>query len=231
MTRSAAIRAAGGLAFLTMIALAAIAARLPRVREFAGQILAMIETAPAGSVWLFCGAQVLVAACGLVPAAVMAVAAGAFYGLAGGLAISVACTLLGGWLSFCVARSAMRPFFAFLFDRFDTISRLDSAVSREGWKFVCLLRISPVMPFAATSYGLGLTEIRQRDFLLGTLASIPSMAGYVALGAMGMESVVMGQAGAGPLQFALLAVGIATVLWAIARVRKLMADSLAIVDQ
>ena len=60
---------------------------------------------------------------------------------------------------------------------------------------VTLLRISPVMPFALTSYGLGLTRISQRDFLAGTLASLPSLAGYVALGALGKEGLRLEDAG------------------------------------
>jgi uncharacterized membrane protein YdjX (TVP38/TMEM64 family) len=77
-----------------------------------------------------------------------------------------------------------------------------------------------------TSYGLGLTTIAQRDFLLGTLASLPSMAGYVALGAFGKQSLVLGRTHAGAFEWLLLAVGIATLLWATVRVTRVTSQML-----
>ncbi|GAC1484520.1 MAG: hypothetical protein NVS2B11_10200 [Acetobacteraceae bacterium] len=90
------------------------------------------------------------------------------------------------------------------------LAGLDAAMGRDGWRFVCLLRISPVMPFALTSYALGLTTIPGRDYLLGTLASLPALMGYVAVGALARHGVTGGAMG--PLNWVLLAVGgVATV--------------------
>ena len=44
-----------------------------------------------------------------------------------------------------------------------------------------LLRISPVMPFAATSYMFGLSSIDPRGYILGTPASLPSLCGNVLI--------------------------------------------------
>jgi hypothetical protein len=38
------------------------------------------------------------------------------------------------------------------------------------------------MPFVATSYLLGLSAISLRDYMLGTLAALPALLGYVSLG-------------------------------------------------
>ena len=46
-----------------------------------------------------------------------------------------------------------------------------------------LLRASPLTPFVATSYLLGLSAISVRDYMLGTLAALPALLGYVSLGA------------------------------------------------
>ncbi|GAN65025.1 hypothetical protein Abor_003_095 [Acetobacter orientalis] len=49
---------------------------------------------------------------------------------------------------------------------------------------VCLLRISPILPFAVTSYVLGFTELSTADYILGTLASLPALLGYVFIGTL-----------------------------------------------
>jgi uncharacterized membrane protein YdjX (TVP38/TMEM64 family) len=79
------------------------------------------------------------------------------------------------------------------------------------------------MPFALTSYGLGLTRISQRDFLMGTMASLPALAGYVALGALGKQGMIMTLTSASPLHWLSLVAGIATVAYALMRVRKVLA--------
>jgi glycosyltransferase involved in cell wall biosynthesis len=46
-----------------------------------------------------------------------------------------------------------------------------------------MVRASPLMPFVATSYLPGLSVISLRDYMLGTLAALPALLGYVSLGA------------------------------------------------
>ena len=41
------------------------------------------------------------------------------------------------------------------------------------------------MPFSVTSYALGFSRILLRDYVLGTLASLPPLLGYVVIGALG----------------------------------------------
>lgn len=228
MIPSRLLQVGAGLAVGGAIAGAFVLSRVPRAREWLEQAFLVIETNAASNLVWFALGQVLVAACGILPAAIMAVMAGAIYGVWKGMAISIVCTMLGGWLAFLLSRSFLRPVVARMMSRHAASARFDRSVGEEGWRFVCLLRVSPIMPFAATSYGLGLTDISQRDFLLGTTASLPSLLGYVALGAFGMEGLVMGTTGAGPLQWGLLCVGAITVIWAIVRVGRLMKTSLAV---
>lgn len=172
---------------------------------------------PAG--WAaFALAQAAVAMIGVLPASLLGIAAGAVYGLWLGFCLSAIGTLAGGWLAFLLARSLLRPWIA---GRLASLSGgrladLDAAIARDGWRLVCLLRISPIMPFALTSYALGLTHISQRDYLIGTLAALPALAGYVAAGVLAGRSLQLatGATGVGgPLQWLLLAVGgVATAL-------------------
>ncbi len=172
------------------------------------------DAGPAG--WAaFALAQTVVAMIGVIPASLLGIAAGAVYGMPG-FALAAIGTLLGGWLAFRLARSLLRPFVERLLARRagGRLDRLSAEVERDGWRFVCLLRISPVMPFALTSYALGLSPISGRDYLLGTLASLPSLAGYVAVGALarhGLLSLTDGS-GLGPLNWVLYGVGAAATL-------------------
>ncbi len=201
---------------------ATLAAYMPATRVALMRMLPQVNEL-AASHWLVFGAgQVLIAACGILPASAMAVMAGAAYGLVWGLAISGVCTLLGGWIAFLLSRSLLRPWIERLLTRSPSSSKFDEALEGEGWHFVFLLRISPVMPFALTSYGLGLTSISQRDYLLGTLASLPAMASYVALGAMGRQGMTMSLKNGDPMQWALLIVGVIAMVLVIARARNIL---------
>ncbi|MFM5929921.1 MAG: TVP38/TMEM64 family protein [Novosphingobium sp.] len=197
-----------------------------RTYEAALQFLKQASQYPSEHWFAFAVGQVVIAACGVLPASVMAALAGAAYGMVKGLAISVVCTLLGGWIAFLLSRSILRPWIEKLLERSRFAEKLDEALEGEGWHFVFLLRISPVMPFALTSYGFGLTRIRQRDYLIGTLASLPAMASYVGLGAVGRQGMEMSLSHATPLQWALLIVGTLALLLAAwrtgAMVRKAM---------
>lgn len=76
---------------------------------------------------------------GVLPASVVAIGAGLAF------LLSAAGTLVGAWAAFQLSRSLLRPMVArFLKDR-GRAARFDDAVVRDGWRFVFLLRISPVM--------------------------------------------------------------------------------------
>lgn len=178
--------------------------------------------------WLvFTAVQIGVAALGILPASLLAIAAGLSYGLWLGFALSASGTLIGGWLAFLLSRSILRPWIAQLLMSRERLAKFDMAVARDGWRFVCLMRVSPLMPFAATSYGLGLTGIDNRQFLLGTLASLPALLGYVATGAFARAGWAMTQNNSGLLQGTMLVSGLAATIFAGLRVQRMLRISLA----
>jgi uncharacterized membrane protein YdjX (TVP38/TMEM64 family) len=133
--------------------------------------------------WLvFLAIQVAVSASGFIPASLIGVAAGLAYGPYIGFLLSAAGTLVGGCIAFQLSRSLMRPFVLKFASKRQYLVQLDEGISRNGWWLVCLLRISPSTPFAATSYALGLTRIGFVPYLMGSLASLPALLGYVILG-------------------------------------------------
>jgi uncharacterized membrane protein YdjX (TVP38/TMEM64 family) len=133
--------------------------------------------------WLvFLAIQIAVSTSGFIPASLIGVAAGLAYGTYIGFLFSAAGTLGGGYIAFQLSRSLMRPFILKFVSQRPYLIGLDEDISRKGWWLVCLLRISPSMPFAATSYALGLTRIGLLPYLMSSLASLPALFGYVILG-------------------------------------------------
>jgi uncharacterized membrane protein YdjX (TVP38/TMEM64 family) len=206
-------RLALGVALVLLMAGGLVAARLWPDAILAATEAALLRLRGMGMLgWLVLGAvQMAVAVFGVLPASLIGVAAGVVYGTWLGFAISAASTMAGAAAAFAISRSAFRPLVANLMRRRASLLALDDALAREGWRFVCLVRISPVMPFAPTSYVLGLSAVSWRDYLGGTLASLPALFGYVFLGAIADEGLLAWQRGAGPLRWTMLGVGLLAV--------------------
>ncbi len=160
----------------------------------------------------FAAAQVLIAASGVLPASLVGIAAGAVYGVPAGFALAACSTLAGAWLAFRASRSMLRPRIERWLAERGRLRALDRNLAGERWKLVCLLRCSPIMPFAVTSYALGLSSVGERDYLLGTLAALPALFGYVCLGGLTRAGVAAGAAGAGPVRWAILVLGVAATV-------------------
>jgi uncharacterized membrane protein YdjX (TVP38/TMEM64 family) len=178
-------------AAVLLLAGAMLAARL-----WPQQLLALTNDAaqqayqlgPAGWALAFL-VQVAIAMCGVLPASVGAVACGVAYGIGGGFVISAGATLIAAQCSFLLSRSLLRPLIVRWLSSHPKVARLETGVVRDGWRLVALLRCSPVMPFAVTSYAFGLTSISLRAYLIGSLAALPALLGYVVLGGLSADGL------------------------------------------
>src|SRR5271166_1527321 len=177
--------------------------------------------------------QVLVAASGILPASLLAVAAGAIYGVEVGFLLAALCTLAGAMLSFWLSRSLFRPAVAKLLPEYPVLHAIEELVTQDGWKLVCLLRLSPLMPFAATSFALGFSSVKRGPYLIGTLFSLPSLLGYVMIGQFVGAMSVDWRDGPNEIRLALLGVGGIASVVAISRVGNIVrqASSLAMVKR
>ena len=157
--------------------------------------------------------QVFIAVSGLLPASLLGVAAGAIYGLVLGFLLAAISTMAGAVLAFLLSRSLFRPTVKRLIATRPRLRNFDALIAQDGWRLVCLLRISPVMPFSVTSYMLGLSSIDMRGYTTGTLASLPALCGYVFIGTLADASLSAWMTGAGPLRWILLGIGgVATLI-------------------
>jgi uncharacterized membrane protein YdjX (TVP38/TMEM64 family) len=178
-----------------------------RVIGSAEQLIDVVRGLGVRGAVVFAIMQVLVAASGILPASLLGVAAGAIYGLTLGFLLAAVSTLVGALLSFFLGRSLFRATVERLAARRPRLRNLDARIAREGWKLVCLLRVSPIMPFSATSLALGLSAVGLLDYVIGTLASLPALCAYVFIGTLADTSLAGWATGASPVRLVLLGIG------------------------
>jgi uncharacterized membrane protein YdjX (TVP38/TMEM64 family) len=159
--------------------------------------------------WIvFAGLQILVSVSGVLPASALGIAAGSVYGTVLGFSLSAASSLAGAALAFGLSRSVLRPWIERRMRDRQHLRRIDAAIRRDGWRLACLVRLSPIMPFAATSYMLGLSAISFRDYCIGTLFSLPALFGYVVIGSLAGAGVQASTSGTGLIRLGLLGAGL-----------------------
>ncbi|HEX5421199.1 MAG TPA: TVP38/TMEM64 family protein, partial [Gammaproteobacteria bacterium] len=115
----------------------------------------------------------------------LTLSAGFVFGLPVGIALVSAGSTAGAACAFLLARFFARDWIAARTSHLPRFKALDSAVRHEGFVIVFLARLSPLFPFNLLNYGLGLTAVRFRDFLLATwLGILPSIVVSVYVGSL-----------------------------------------------
>lgn len=118
------------------------------------------------------------------PATVMGIAAGVLFGLPAGLATTMVAVTAGSAIGFGMSRTLGREVVAGLGTV--RLRRLDERLRRGGLWTVAGGRLLPVIPFPVLSYACGLTSIRWRDYLIGSVLGVtPSAVAFVTIGAYG----------------------------------------------
>lgn len=147
----------------------------------------------------FLAALTVVCLTGIVPASILAIAAGTIYGFNIGVTLSAVGLLVGGVAGFAGARYLFREIASPWVNSRIALRKIDADIARQGWRVVALLRLSPIAPFGLTSYALGLTRLRFRDYLIGSVGSMPAMAAFVYGGALAHEALYSSSRNAIPL--------------------------------
>ena len=123
--------------------------------------------------------------------------------------------LLGAILAFLIARYLARRAIEKRIAGNPRFAAVDEAIAGQGLKITTLLRLSPVFPFALLNYGLGLTRVRLRDYVLACFGMLPATFLYVYYGdALASLAAVAGgvEAAKGPKDWAILGIGLAATI-------------------
>lgn len=117
----------------------------------------------------------------LVPGSVITAVGGALFGVGLGTLLAVIGASLGATAAFGLGRRLGRAEVEALAGR--RVGSLDRWLGRRGFVAVLYLRLVPVVPFNVFNYVAGVTALRLRDYVLGTLLGIiPGAFAFAALG-------------------------------------------------
>jgi len=105
------------------------------------------------------------------------------YGPALGIPIAWALSVGLGLLAFELARGRLRAPVLRKFGTNGRFAALDRASQSQGLRLVVLMRLSPMAPYNAVCYLLGLTAVTRRQYLLGT--AIGTLIPVLVWGAVG----------------------------------------------
>ena len=102
-----------------------------------------------------------------LPGSLLTLCGGAIFGVAMGTAYNVLASNLGATLAFLMARYFGRDFVSRLMK--GRIESFDEKVASHGFRFIFTLRLIPLVPFNGLNLGSGLSKIKYRDYLLGSV--------------------------------------------------------------
>jgi uncharacterized membrane protein YdjX (TVP38/TMEM64 family) len=128
-----------------------------------------------------------------IPGSALTLGAGLIYGLgAGTLAVTLGANL-GANAAFLLGRRVARGRIAKAAAADPRFHAMDSAIARQGWKVVLLMRLSPLIPFNLLNYLLGLTSIGFWAYAANSfLGMLPGTVLYVYIGAAGRAGLTRG---------------------------------------
>lgn len=166
---------------------------------------------------LYVGTTVL-----LLPASLLTLGAGAFFGLVRGFFLVWIAASLGACAAFLVSRYLARSWVQARFEGDERFRAIDEAVGREGWKIVGLARLTPLLPFTLLNYAFGMSRVSFRDYALASSAGmIPGTAFYVYLGSVAGQAA--GLAGTRPtgVQWLPLILGLVALVAVVALITRI----------
>lgn len=159
--------------------------------------------APAGFVLIYAAGTVV-----FFSGAILSVAGGALFGPVWGTLWNLLGATLGATVAFLLARSIAADCVRQRMG--NRLRRLMDGVTSEGWRFVALMRLVPLVPFNLLNYALGLTDISLRAYVLtSAVCMLPGAVAYTWLGYAG-RSAVAGDASA--LHYGLLGLGVLAMI-------------------
>lgn len=154
----------------------------------------------------------VVATVALLPGAILTVGAGFVFGLGWGFVAVSAGSTTGAALAFLMGRFLARGKIEAMTRDNPKFRAVDRAIGKKGAKLIMLLRLSPLIPFNLSNYFYGLTAVKFCPYVLASwVGMIPGTVLYVyfgTLGRAGVEAAAGAGGERGPMEWALLTVGL-----------------------
>jgi len=121
----------------------------------------------------------------LLPAGVVAIGSGLFFGLWWGFLLNLVGNVGGAAVAFFISRKLGRRWIEHRFHQHQKWAALDAAIARDGWKIIFLSQIHPLFPTSLLNYLYGITRIRFGTCMLWiALGQAPGLFLYAYLGTL-----------------------------------------------
>ena len=147
----------------------------------------------------------------LVPGTILTLAAGFAFGLPMGVLLVSVGSLLGAVNAFLIGRFFARDWVSRYLARTPTFNALDDATHDHGFLIVLLTRLSPLIPFNALNYILGLTKVGLKDYCLATwIGMLPATLAYTYAGSVTKDifAITAGASQKSTANYVLLLIGL-----------------------
>lgn len=118
------------------------------------------------------------------PGTPLTLLAGATLGVFWGSVVSLIGNTIGAIAAFLIGRYFLKDYVQNnLYKKYPLARKYESRFFKNGLVTVILLRLIPLFPFNALNYLLGVTQVRTKDYILGTiLGIIPGTIAFVYFG-------------------------------------------------
>ena len=159
------------------------------VKRLSEDFLKWVEDNPAAGVFALIGVY-FIATVLFVPGSLLTLGAGFVFGNSLGLGLGVVLASvavffgasLGAIGAFLLGRYLLRDPIQRLSQKYPVSQAIDSALENHGFRIVTLLRLSPIVPFNAINYMLGVTAVPLREYILSCIGMLPGTVLFVFIG-------------------------------------------------
>ncbi len=149
--------------------------------DWFNQIQELVQTSGLWGYGIFVAAYAI-ATLLILPVTAFNIAGGALYGGVEGLLLTSVGALVSAILAFVLARSLN---FSVTDERWSSASK---NLASGGIAYSFAARLLPIIPYGVVSFAAGLSPIKRRDYLIGTLLGTPlGIAPFVFLGSTGVQ--------------------------------------------
>lgn len=211
MSRARGLKAAAIVAVVTLVVV--LGWQLP-VSHWIVSLADRVRGMGATGVALFIAVYVI-AEVALLPGSLFTLAAGFAYGPVGGLLVASPASVLAATVAFLLGRTVLRDWIKKKIAQSPKARALDTAIARNSFKLILLLRLSPVIPFNILNYALGLSDAQVGRYVVASfIGMLPGTWMYVYLGSLATTAAGLTDASRGdePQRLALTLAGLAATV-------------------
>jgi len=134
----------------------------------------------------------IIATIAFLPGSILTLGAGVVFGVVLGSIYVLIGATIGATCAFLIGRYVARDRISKKIADNQKFQAIDQAIGKQGLKIVLLTRLSPIFPFNLLNYGLGVTGVSLKDYVLGSVGMIPGTIMYVYLGSLAGSIATIG---------------------------------------